>query len=87
MVTTRRWVDATNYGGTAVSVGSLGVCELAKLLLGMDVGLEKVPDRVASSDWSRVVDEEAMMYACRDAFLCFEVAAHCFQKLGIPIGA
>lgn len=88
VVTTRRVAD-DGVAKTTAGVGarSLGICELAKVLLGMDVGLEKLPDRVANSDWSRVVEEEAMMYATRDAFLCFEVAVHCFQKLGLPIGA
>uniref|UniRef100_A0A0D9V234 3'-5' exonuclease domain-containing protein n=1 Tax=Leersia perrieri TaxID=77586 RepID=A0A0D9V234_9ORYZ len=29
------------------------------------------------SDWK---------YAARDAYLCFEIAARCFQKLGVPVG-
>ncbi|XP_008806815.1 uncharacterized protein LOC103719379 [Phoenix dactylifera] len=50
-----------------------GLEELAELVLdGMKVG--KKPERV--------VDNEHIMYATRDAFLCFEIGLKCLKMLG-----
>ncbi|XP_062184806.1 uncharacterized protein LOC133888539 [Phragmites australis] len=70
-------------------VRGLSLERMALVALGREMRLARCPAKVADADWSGRFDlgEEEWAYATRDAYLCFEIAARCLQKLGIPIGA
>ncbi|KAJ1283843.1 hypothetical protein BS78_03G158200 [Paspalum vaginatum] len=58
---------------------------MARAALGPEMRLERP---AAGADWgSPELGEAEWLHATRDAYLCFEVAARCLQKLGAPIGA
>ncbi|KAL6641897.1 hypothetical protein ACP70R_020078 [Stipagrostis hirtigluma subsp. patula] len=71
-----------------VSVRGLDVEGMAALVLGQEMQPEKTPAKVAQADWGspHVYDSrDELMYAVRDAYLCFEIAARCLQKLGAAV--
>ncbi|WVZ70016.1 hypothetical protein U9M48_018723 [Paspalum notatum var. saurae] len=69
-------------------VGGLSLERMARVALGPEMRLARWPAKVAHADWgSYYLGEEEWAYATRDAYLCFEIAARCLQKLGDPIGS
>ncbi|KAF8696662.1 hypothetical protein HU200_036282 [Digitaria exilis] len=71
-------------------VRGLSLERMARVALGPEMRLARCPPKVALSDWGNDYDglaKEKWAYATRDAYLCFEIAARCLQKLGDPIGA
>lgn len=74
---------------TAKVVKGLGLERMARVALGPEMRLARWPMKVTDADWggySQLGDEE-WMCATRDAYLCFEIALRCLQKLGAPVGA
>ncbi|GJM94132.1 hypothetical protein PR202_ga10749 [Eleusine coracana subsp. coracana] len=69
-------------------VRGLSLERMARVAVGPEMRLARCPAKVAEADWGAYSDvgEEQWAYATRDAFLCFEIAARCLQKLGIPTG-
>lgn len=68
-------------------VGGLSLERMARVALGPEMRLARCPPKVAQADWgSYYLGEEEWAYATRDAYLCFEIAARCLQKLGDPRG-
>ncbi|OEL31796.1 hypothetical protein BAE44_0007179 [Dichanthelium oligosanthes] len=63
----------------------LGLEGMALLMLGQEMQLEKTPARAAQADWGRMVERDELMYATRDAYLCFEIAVRCLHKLGASV--
>ncbi|OEL14408.1 hypothetical protein BAE44_0024571 [Dichanthelium oligosanthes] len=69
-------------------VSGLSLERMARVAIGPEMRLARRPAKVAQADWgSYYLGEEEWAYATRDAYLCFEIAARCLQKLGDPIGA
>ena len=68
-------------------VSGLSLERMARVALGPEMRLARCPAKVAQADWgSYDLGDEERAYATRDAYLCFEIAARCLQKLGDPIG-
>ncbi|KAG1367649.1 putative Werner Syndrome-like exonuclease [Cocos nucifera] len=64
-----------------IMIKGLGLEKLAELVLdGMKVGTK--PARVVEKDWGEETQNEHIMYATRDAFLCFEIGLRCLKKIG-----
>ncbi|TVU34147.1 hypothetical protein EJB05_15976, partial [Eragrostis curvula] len=70
-------------------VTGLSLERMARVAIGPEMRLARRPAKVADADWGahRDISQEEWAYATRDAFLCFEIAARCLQKLGVPTGA
>ncbi|XP_051224626.1 uncharacterized protein [Lolium perenne] len=60
---------------------------MAREALGKDMRLAPWPAKLADLDWGRLdqLENEHCMYATRDAYLCFDIAAHCLPKIGEPV--
>ncbi|KAL5227038.1 hypothetical protein ABZP36_015303 [Zizania latifolia] len=68
-------------------VTGLSLERMARVALGPEMRLARWPAKAADADWgNHELDKEAWKYAARDAYLCFEIAARCLQKLGVPVG-
>lgn len=68
-------------GQGQIVIQGLGLEKLAELVLdGMKLG-EK-PGLVVKKDGGNVVENEPIMYATRDAFLCFEIGLECLKMIG-----
>ncbi|GJM94131.1 hypothetical protein PR202_ga10748 [Eleusine coracana subsp. coracana] len=67
-------------------VRGLSLERMARVAIGPEMRLARWPAKVAHVDWGahRDVGHEEWAYAARDAFLCFEIAARSFEKLGVP---
>ncbi|XP_066314416.1 uncharacterized protein [Miscanthus floridulus] len=82
--------EATNLGKTwrpPKVVSGLSLERMARVALGPEMRLARCPPKVTQADWgSYHLGEEEWAHATRDAYLCFEIAACCLQKLGDPIG-
>ncbi|RLN25234.1 hypothetical protein C2845_PM07G13020 [Panicum miliaceum] len=62
-------------------VRGLSLERMARVALGPEMRLARCPAKVAQADWgSYYLGKEEW------AYLCFEIAARCLQKLGDPIG-
>jgi hypothetical protein len=60
---------------------------MARVALGKDMRLAPWPAKLADLDWGRLdLNNDDCMYATRDAYLCFDIAAHCLPKIGEPVG-
>ncbi|KAK8452968.1 hypothetical protein SEVIR_5G206500v4 [Setaria viridis] len=69
-------------------VSGLSLERMARVALGPEMRLARCPPKVAHADWgSYYLGEEEWAYATRDAYLCFEIAARCFEKLLEPNAA
>ncbi|KAF8696663.1 hypothetical protein HU200_036283 [Digitaria exilis] len=66
----------------------LSLERMARAALGPEMRLPRPPAKAVGTDWGgpELVEAE-WLHATRDAYLCFEIAARCLQKLGAPIGA
>jgi len=63
-------------------VRGLSLERMARVALGPEMRLARCPAKVAQADWgSYDLGDEEWAYATRDAYLCFEIAARCLQKL------
>ncbi|KAL6615077.1 hypothetical protein ACP70R_037347 [Stipagrostis hirtigluma subsp. patula] len=80
--------EGTDQGNRpAKVVRGVSLERMARVALGQEMRLARWPAKVANADWGgHRLSEEDWMYATRDAYLCFEIAARCLQKLGVPIG-
>jgi hypothetical protein len=69
-------------------VNGLTLERMAPVAIAPDMRLARCPAKVAHADWGahRYVNQEEWAYAARDAFLCFEIAIRCLEKLGVPTG-
>ncbi|CAM0881401.1 unnamed protein product [Alopecurus aequalis] len=60
---------------------------MARAALGQDMRPAPWPANLADVDWARLdLGNDEWMYASRDAYLCFDIAAHCLPKIGEPVG-
>ncbi|KAJ3671177.1 hypothetical protein LUZ60_008603 [Juncus effusus] len=95
-----RKVAAIAYGKNAVYwpmtkkgrvvIDQLSLEELGELVLDGLV-LEKKPAKILENDWADSgygsnieMEEQRVMYASRDAFLCYEIGAKCIETTGLP---
>ncbi|EAY74576.1 hypothetical protein OsI_02464 [Oryza sativa Indica Group] len=68
-------------------VKGLSMERMAHVALGPEMRLAPWPEKAADADWgSCYLEKSDWKYAARDAYLCFEIAAVCLQKLGAPVG-
>ncbi|KAF0918212.1 hypothetical protein E2562_023146 [Oryza meyeriana var. granulata] len=68
-------------------VKGLSLERMAFVALGPEMRLAPWPAKAADAEWgSYDLEKSEWKYAARDAYLCFEIAARCLQKLGAPIG-
>ncbi|CAO2203767.1 unnamed protein product [Urochloa humidicola] len=66
-------------------VSGLRLERMARVALGPEMRLARPPAKVAQADWgSYYLGDEEWAYATRDAYLCFEIAARCYEKLRDP---
>ncbi|CAO2176998.1 unnamed protein product [Urochloa humidicola] len=66
-------------------VSGLSLERMARVALGPEMRLARAPAKVAQADWgSYYLGDEEWAYATRDAYLCFEIAARCYEKLRDP---
>ncbi|KAL6607995.1 hypothetical protein ACP70R_041058 [Stipagrostis hirtigluma subsp. patula] len=72
---------------STVKVKDLDIEGLALLVLGREISLQKVPAMVAQANWGRIVGIDEVKFAARDAYLSFEIAARCFEKLAVSTSA
>ncbi|CAL4949208.1 unnamed protein product [Urochloa decumbens] len=66
-------------------VSGISLERMARVALGPEMRLARPPAHVAQADWgSYYLGDEEWAYATRDAYLCFEIAARCYEKLRHP---
>ncbi|CAL4975752.1 unnamed protein product [Urochloa decumbens] len=66
-------------------VSGLSLERMARVALGPEMRLARPPAHVAQADWgSYYLGDDEWAYATRDAYLCFEIAARCYEKLRNP---
>ncbi|KAJ3671181.1 hypothetical protein LUZ60_008607 [Juncus effusus] len=77
-------------GKGTVVIDELSLEEMGELVLDGLV-LEKKPSKILENDWgdnystyNDDIEEQRVMYASRDAFLCYEIGAKCIDMAGLP---
>jgi hypothetical protein len=68
-------------------VSGLSLERMARVALGPEMRLARCPPKVAHANWGSHCLSEEWAYATRDSYLCFEIAARCFEKLRQPNAA
>ncbi|KQK08357.1 uncharacterized protein LOC100831232 [Brachypodium distachyon] len=70
------------------AIKGLSMEYMARVALGPDMRLAPLPAKLADADWGGrdLPDaDDKWMYATRDAYLCFDIAAHCLPRIGLPV--